>query len=653
MRKLVLTCLASGIFITSGLAQTLFTYGNNAVSKEEFLRVYQKNSLNKTPDYSEAALKDYLNLYSLFRMKVTEAENEKLDTLTSVQRELDNYRKQLARNYLTDEQVTNRLIREAYDRMKQDVRVAHILIMCRPGSDTAAAYHKIDSIYHLLQTNKADFATLASEYSDDKESKIHGGDIGYVTALQTVYPFENAMYNTPVGKISAPFRTQFGYHIVKVLDKRPDQGEVQVAQILVEAPKSRGAEGVEAARKRADSVEAQLKAGASFESLVKKYSDDKFTVNNDGVMTPFTVGRVAPAVESAAFALKEPGDYSKPVQTDYGFHILKLISKTPLKPYDTLQSQIKRKVENDYRAQLAHEIFFDKVKQRNNFKEYPENFKAMATKFDKIPDTGKNANSFTPAEFSNMQAPLFSLAGKNYTQYDFANFAASVTRGRFMGPKNAIVNDLYKLYVNNTLNDFEEHKLVEENADFKNLMEEYKDGILLFELMDRNVWGKASKDTVGLQAFYEANKSKYMWEPGFKGVVYKFKDEAAMKEGVKMLNKKSTTDEDLSKHINNENAPDAVTIQHGRYEFSRYTDVPRKDIVKGKLAQGPKAADGTYTVIKVEEVYNDSTPKTLDEARGYVVAEYQDYLEKKWNEEMRKKYAMTLDTAVFNSMAKK
>ncbi|MBS1690376.1 MAG: peptidylprolyl isomerase, partial [Bacteroidetes bacterium] len=212
--------------------------------------------------------------------------------------------------------------------MKQDVRVAHILIMCRPGADTAAAYHKIDSIYHLLQTNKADFATLASQYSDDKESKIHGGDIGYVTALQTVYPFENAMYNTSVGKISAPFRTQFGYHIVKVLDKHADQGEVQVAQILVEAPKSRGAEGIEAARKRVDSVEAQLKAGVSFESLVKKYSDDKFTVNNDGVMAPFTVGRVAPAVESAAFALKEPGDYSKPVQTDYGFHILKLISKT-------------------------------------------------------------------------------------------------------------------------------------------------------------------------------------------------------------------------------------------------------------------------------------------------------------------------------------
>lgn len=653
MRKLVLTCLASGIFITSGFAQTLFTYGNNAVSKDEFLRVYKKNSLSKTPDYSEAALKDYLNLYSLFRMKVTEAEAEKLDTLTSVQRELDNYRKQLARNYLTDEQVSNRLIKEAYDRMKQDVRVAHILVMCRPGTDTAAAYHKIDSLYQVLLKGKADFAKLASEYSDDRESKIHGGDIGYVTALQTVYPFENAMYNTPVGKISAPFRTQFGYHIVKVLDKRPDQGEVQVAQILVEVSKSKGAAGLEASRKRADSVEAQLKAGVPFETLVKKYSDDKFTVNNDGLMPPFTVGKLTPAIESAAFALKSPGDYSQPIQTDYGFHILKLISKTPLKPFDSMQPQIKRKVENDYRAQVARDIFFDKIKQKNNFKEYPENYDAVVARFNRIPDTGKNANSFTPADFSNMRAPLFSLAGKDYTQYDFAIFAASITRGRFMGPKQAIVSDLYRLYVSNTLNDFEEHRLVEENADFRNLMEEYKDGILLFELMDRNVWGKASKDSVGLQAFYEANKSKYMWEPGFKGVIYKFKNEAAMKEGVKLLNKKNTTDEDLTKKVNNEANPDAVTIQRGRYEFSRYTDVPRKDIIKGKLTPAVKAADGTYTVIKVEEVNNEPTQKSLDEARGYVVAEYQDYLEKKWNEEMRKKYAMSLDTAVFNSMAKK
>jgi len=653
MRKLVLTCLASGAFIASGFAQTLFTYGNNAVSKDEFLRVYKKNSLNKAPDYSETALKDYLNLYSLFRMKVTEAEVEKLDTLTSVQRELDNYRRQLARNYLTDEQVTNRLVNEAYSRMKEDVHVAHILIMCRPGADTVAAYNKIDSIYRVIKTNKADFATMASLYSDDKDSKIHGGDIGYVTALQTVYPFENAMYTTPVGKVSAPFRSQFGYHIVKVFDKKPDAGEVQVAQILVEVSKSKGAAGVEESRKRIDSVEAQLKAGVPFETLVKKYSQDKFTVNNDGIMPAFTVGKVAPAVEAAAFALKSPGDYSKPIQTDYGFHILKLISKTPLKPFDSLQPQIKRKVENDYRAQVARDIFFEKIKQKNNFKEYPENFKAVAAKFEKLPDTGKNANSFTPEEFGNMNAPLFTLAGQNYTQHDFVNFAANITRGRIMGPKLAITNDLYKLYVNNTLNDFEEHRLVVENTDFRNLMEEYKDGILLFELMDRNVWGKASKDSVGLQAFYEANKTKYMWEPGFKGSIYKFKNEAAMKEGVKLLGKKSTTNEDLQKKINNENNPDAVTIQDGHYEFSHYTDVPRSSIVQGKPTAAVKNADGSYTVVKADEVYNEPTPKSLEEARGYVVAEYQDYLEKKWNDEMRKKYAMSLNTAVFNSMAKK
>src|ERR1043165_1285955 len=237
MRKLALTCLASGMLSFTGFTQTLFNYGGNSVSKEEFLRVYQKNSLNKQPDLSEPALREYLDLYSLFRMKVSEAEKQHLDTMGSIQNELNNYRKQLAKNYLTDEEVTNRMIREAYDRMKEEVHVAHILVMSPMGGDTAVAYKKIDSIYNQLSTKGADFTTMAKQFSEDRGSKENGGDVGYITALQTVYPFENMAYATPVGKISAPFRTHFGYHIVKVIDKRPSRGEVKVAHILINVSK--------------------------------------------------------------------------------------------------------------------------------------------------------------------------------------------------------------------------------------------------------------------------------------------------------------------------------------------------------------------------------------------------------------------------------
>lgn len=652
MRKLVLACLASGICAVSGYAQTLFTYGPHAVSKEDFLKVYKKNSINKKPDMSEGELKSYLDLYALFRMKVAEADKQHLDTVSSIDRELDNYRKQLAKNYLTDEQVTNKLIHEAYDRMKEDVHVEHILVSCTPGTDSTAPYRKIDSIYHVIESGKASFEDMAKEYSDDKGSKANGGDIGYFTALQTVYQFENAGYSTPVGKVSMPFRTQFGYHIVKVLDKRADRGQVQVAQIMIQVSKSQGEKSQIAAQKRADSVEVMLKNGVPFDELAKKYSDDKFSVADGGVMKPFGTGKMVAPFENAAFALKKPGDISAPVVTDYGYHIIKLIAKIPLAPYDTLYPQLKHKVENDARAQTARDHFFAKIKEKNGFKEYPENVAEVINKLTATPDTGRNAKSFKAEDYKNMNKPVFTLAGKNYLQHDFVNFFEGLTRGKLNGPKNAVIRDGYNNYVNSVVNDFEEHKLVDENPEFKSLMEEYRDGIMLFELMDRNVWSKAAHDTEGLKAFYESHKSKYMWEPGFEGSVYKFKNKAALDTGMMLIEQNKVSDDSLVKDLNNQSNPDRVSIQRGRYEFSRFKDATQAELSANKKKVTPNS-NGGYTVVIAREVYNGPGQKTLEEARGYVVAEYQDYLEKQWNEKMRREYPLKVDEKVFKSMVKK
>ncbi len=653
MRKLILTCIAITSLVAHGKAQTLFQFGNNAVTKDEFLRVYKKNSMNKQPDMSEAALREYLDLYSLFRMKVNEARNQRIDTVPSVQYDLNNYRKQLSKNYLTDEKMNEKLIKEAYDRMKEEVHVAHILIynsQYAQSQDTVAAYKKIDSIYNAITKNKASFAEMASKYSDDVDSKVRGGDIGYFTSMQTVYPFENVAYTTPVGKVSAPFRTQFGYHIIKVIDKREATGQLEVAQIMVATPKSKGEEGIAAARKKIDSALTALKKGTRFEDAVKQYSEDKFSVNEGGVLKVFGVGDMTPEFEKAAYALKKPGDISEPVQTEYGIHIIKLIRKIPVKPFDSVKNAIKRRVDNDSRAMLAKIAFMERIKQQNGFKEYPANMEALLVRVNKIPDTGKNANAFTAADFKNMTQSLFTFDNKNYTQADLMAFAETLTRGRLMGVKNSVMKDIYTMFITNTINDFEERKLVSDNPEFKNLMDEYADGIMLFELMDRNVWSKASKDTVGLKKFYEANKTKYTWEPGFKGAIYTFKTEAKLEEGKKMLAKKDTKDQDLMKKLNTETMSDAVIIQRGHYEFSKFKDFPKEAIVKGKLTEVKKNDDGTYTVVKVDEVFNTDSPKSLDEARGYVVAEYQDYLEKTWNADMRKKYPLKVDEAVFKSM---
>ncbi|MBX2906833.1 MAG: peptidylprolyl isomerase [Taibaiella sp.] len=650
MRKLLLSCLAAGYFV-SGHAQALFTYGPNSVSKEEFLRVYKKNSINKKPDMSEKELRSYLELYELFRMKVAEAEKQQLDTLPSIDKELTNYRKQLAKNYLTDEQITNKLIHEAYDRMKENVKVAHILVTCPPGADTTAARKKIDSIYNVVNTKGATFEAMAAALSDDRGSKDKGGELGWITSLLYVYPFESAAYNTPKGKISSPFRSQFGYHIVKVLDRRADKGELKVAQILIQVRKSEGEEGVKRAKKRADSVMAKLKGGARFADMVAEYSDDKFTINDSGVMKPFTAGRMVPVFEDAAFGIKKVGDLAGPVQTDYGFHIIKLLEKSPLKPYDTLYPQLKKKVENDSRAQTAKDIYFDKIKSQNGFREYPENYTELYNKVQAIPDTGADAKLIKPADFDFMTKPMFVLAGKNYSQRDFVTFLYSLTRGRLNGPKNTIMKDAYSLWITNVVTDFQEHKLVEEHPDFKILMTEYRDGIMLFELMDRNVWSKASKDTVGLKEFYENHKSKYMWDAGFDGAVYKFKNKAAYDTGMIMIRQKKYTEEEIAKAINTSERPDAVSVQRGRYEFSRYKDATMADL-SGEGIKVIPGDNGAYTVVVAKQLYPNPGQKTLEEARGYVVAEYQDYLEKQWNEKMRKEYPVKVNEAVFMSMVK-
>ncbi len=652
MRKLVLTCIASGVGMMCGYAQTLFTYGPNSVSKDEFLRVYKKNSINKKPDMSDTALKSYLDLYALFRMKVAEADKQHLDTVASIDHELDSYRKQLAKNYLTDEQVTNKMIHEAYDRMKEDVHVAHILITCNPGSDTVAAFRKIDSIYHVIESKKADFEAMAKQFSDDKGSKDNGGDIGYFTALQTVYPFENMAYTTPVGKVSAPFRTQFGYHIIKVIDKKQDHGQVKVAQIKILVPKSKGAEGLAAGKARADSIETMLKNGASFEELVKQYSDDNFSKNEGGVMKTFGVGKYVLSFENAAFALKKPGDISEPVKTEEGYHIIKLIAKAPLPPYDTLYPSLKHKVENDSRAQTARDHFFARIKEKNGFKEYPENIAEISDKLLALPDSGKMGKSFRADNYKNMTKPVFTLANKNFTQADFVRFAEALTHGKLNGPRGAVVHDAYNMYVNNVVNDFEEHKLVEENPEFKNLMEEYRDGIMLFELMDRNVWSKAAKDSAGLKAFYETRKGKYTWETGFDGAVYKFKNKGTFDTGMMLLRGGNVTDEQMVKAINSQANPDGVTIQRGHYEFSRYKDATMAELQKDPI-KVLSSSNGNYSVVVAKQIFSTPTEKTLDEARGYVVAEYQDYLEKQWNEKMRHEYPVKVNDKVFATMVSK
>jgi peptidyl-prolyl cis-trans isomerase SurA len=639
--------VSSVLTVLSSQAQTLFTYGQNPVSKEEFLRVYQKNNAQKKPDFSSKSVNDYLDLYSLFKMKVKEAEVMQLDTNAAVKSELNNYKGQLARTYLSDKEVTKQLTREAYDRMKEDLHVAHILIAVRPNEDTVKAYKKIDSLYSLINSGRADFAEIAKQFSEDKGSGAKGGDIGFVTAMQVVYPFENAIYNTPVGSISKPFRTQFGYHIVKVIDRRPTRGQIQVAQIMIATPKSKGAEGVADAHKKMDEVLAALKSGQKFDKLASTYSDDKFSKDNGGVMDAFSVGKFTPEFENAAFALKKPGDISEPVETVYGLHLLKLIKKIPFQPFDSVQDNITRKVENDSRATVAKEAYMEKIKKQYGFKDYPENFSKIVAGLPPIEPKNK---TFKADSFKSYTAPMFELNGKKYTQYAFMTYAENITRGNLMGNRETSLKDLYKMYQNTTINDLQQSELEKNNADFRNLVQEYRDGILLFDLMDRNVWSKASKDTTGLNAYYNTNKAKYQWQPSFEGTVYQSASEVDLSR-IKALMDKGLNGTETMDSLSKEMPPVQASTQTGRFEFSHFA-IGKEYFNESKTSNTFRNEDGTYTLVYVDKLHAGVEQKSLDEARGFVVADYQDYLEKQWDADLRAKYPVKVEEKTMKSIVK-
>lgn len=654
--KTILAGLVLAGFSLTAHAQTLFTFGGKPVSKAEFLRIYQKNGVQNKTDFSEKALRDYLNLYSLFRMKVAEAEAQQLDTAAAAQGEIESYRRQLARSYITDPSTTEKLMAEAYERQKNVVEVAHILIPTPAGRDTLEAFRKADSLYKVANKKGADFGALAKQYSFDRGSKDRGGNVGFISGLQTVYPFENVAYNTPVGKISKPFRTQFGYHIVKVLDRRPAQGEVEIAQIMALAPKSRGEEGAAAARRTIDSAIQDLKGGMAWEEAVKKYSQDRYSVENNGQLKPFGVGRTAPAFENAAFGLKNPGDISEPVQTEYGIHLLKLIRKIPLQPFDSMRAELRRKVENDARGQIAKDQYSQQVKARYNYKEFPENLAALIQQVSaRIPDTGKNAGKFSAADYAGQNQVLIQIGNSKFTAADLMRFAAQTTNGHLVGNKELSLRDIFQMYASSVLNDFQIQSLEKENAEFRNLMTEYRDGILLFDLMDRNVWSKAGKDSAGLAAFYESHKDRYRWEDGFEGTVYRFKDRATAEAARKLMQNgiDSVKEKAMLAKINTDGAPPKVAVQQqGKFEWSRFTDFTRQQLMPGKPSAVKANADSTFEVVYVKRLIAAGEPKTLAEARGFVVAEYQDYLEKTWNETLRKKYPVVVEEKVFRSMVK-
>ena len=520
---------ATGPGRPAGPGPAVETLGSVAVPASEFAYVYRKNNGTAADYGTRPSVAEYLELYTNFRLKVLEAERRGLDTTQAFKRELEGYRQQLAQPYLTEKSVTDQLVHEAYDRMSQEVSAAHILVRVAPDAapaDTLAAYQKIVALRQQV-LGGADFGALARQQSEDPSAKENGGNLGYFTAMQMVYPFETAAYKTPVGQVSLPIRTRFGYHLIKVNDRRAAQGEIKVAHLMVRVNAHAPAADSLTAKKKIDELYARLRKGEAWDKLVAQFSEDAGSAANGGELPPFGTGRMIPSFEAVAFRLQKPGDIAPPVQTPYGWHIIKLLEKQPVPTFAAMEATLKSKVAKDSRSELNRAAFLKRIRREDQFQEIPAAKALVFARADTAlvkgrfryvaPAAPANPKKNKAAAADNLV--LFTIKQQPYYAKDFLQYVAQNQRPRPGAQPAFVMEQLYDQYADQRLTDFEKNSLDAKYEDYRMLAKEYRDGILLFQLMDEKVWSKAIEDTAGLKQFFAANQANYQWGPRARATV--------------------------------------------------------------------------------------------------------------------------------------
>ena len=620
----------------------LMTINNKPVLKSEFEYIYNKNNTNNSLD--KKTLEEYVDLFVNFKLKVEEATAKGIDTTKSFVTELSGYRSQLTKPYLTDAKVDEAVLLEAYKRMKEDVDVSHVLVRIPQSAtpaDTLKAWSTIQSI--LKRVQKEDFAKVAKEVSEDPSAAENSGHLGFISAFRTVYPFETVAYNTPIGTISKIVRSAFGYHIIKVHGRRGSQGEVTVAHIMKFTAKGDDKLN-KAAKFSIDSIYQCVKAGEDFGVLATKYSQDKGSSVHNGELPAFGTGRMVPEFETAAFALKNINDVSAPIESQYGWHIIKLINKKGIEAFETIKEDLERKVKRDERANFGQQAFVAKLRAEYNFKAIDTN----VAEFAKILTKGSLNDSIFKLEAAKLSKPLFSFGGKSYSQADFAKYLnANNTTQKSIG--SDIIDEKFNAYVEAEILAFEDLQLEKKYPEFRFLMNEYHDGILLFEVSNNEVWEKASKDTEGLKKYFSQHKSDYNWkEPHYKGSIYSCKDKATFKIAKSIVAKsnKDSVDKYLRTRLND--SIQYVKIDKGLYVKGENKIIDSK-IFKSKEVVSPSA---DYPFVFVNGKLLKNTPEDYSDVRGLVTADYQEFLEKEWIKALRAKYKVIVDQNILKSVKK-
>ena len=631
------------LFITLNLNSfsqaVLLEIENDKITLDEFSHIFNKNNDNEKID--KEYLDEYIELFINFKLKVKEAKNLGFDTVATFIDELNGYRKQLAKPYLRDDNFNDELFDEALDRIQFDINANHILININDENNDEAL-NKINDIRREIINGNISFEDAAVKYSDDKSAKENKGNLGYFTAFMMVYDFETAAYTTDINDISKPVKTKYGYHIIKVNERRKAVGERKVAHIMFKTGKNAKPDKINDAQNKINKTYDLLKNGDRFAEVAERFSEDRSTAVKGGVLPPFGVGKMVSEFESQAFKLNSPGDFSEPFRTDFGWHIVMLLEDFPVVLNDDLYLKVKTGIERDSRSKLSSEFMAKKLKDQYKLKVYKENFnslrRAAVKDVQKTTWDGKNA--------LDLDNPLFKIESMIFYQNDFTDYILKNQKN------NNNFDNLYLDFLDKSLFVYEESQLENKYPDFKVLLNEYREGILLFDLTNKNVWKKAVEDSLGLIKYFSDNSDSYQWEKRLSASIYTCIDLSTAKKVKSLLyklNRGSIENSAILEKINKD-SPLNLSIESNNFLSGENKYVDMIDWKKG-ISKDIVTDDGSYVIINVNEVLPAGN-MTLNAVKGKVISDYQKFLDDQWILYLRDKYKYSVNKDLLYTLIK-
>jgi peptidyl-prolyl cis-trans isomerase SurA len=647
--KISLPIILSFILMVQGLAQNLndkvlLSVEGRNVPAGEFIRMYNKS-------YDPGSAKDldtYLEQFVVFRLKVADAIREGYDTTKAFKAELQGYRNQLAQNYLTDTEAKEKLLKQAYQRSLTEINGWHILINCPPETspgDTLKAWKKARDIRERIILGEP-FEQVARSASDDPSVKINGGNLGYFTVFQMIMPFEDAAYKLKKGEVSEPVRTPYGYHIIAVTGQRPSEGKIKVAHIMKTVPPGAPEQDAKKAEDEIKDIYDQLVKGASFIDLAAKYSDHKESASNGGELNWFGAGEILSDFAEAAFSLTKNGDYTKPVRTLYGWHIIKRIDKKAPGTFEESRSYLESKISESYLNSISKKAFIEKLKKEYKYRINNAALNWFINNTDTLVIQGK-------AKYTRKGMPsgaIYTFADQQLTTRDFATYIEK--RGSMIVTKDSAVfiSRSIETRLSDQMMTYENSILEKKYPEFRYLMNEFHDGILLFEISGKKVWNKAQEDSIGLKKFYDDNKNKFLTKEGFTGKIYTLKKSDGIKSLVNTYRRYSKyPDCDkrmVNKYISKKDT--LLTIKEGTWFKG---DNKALDGIDRSKLQQETIINGFPSLVIVNK-FIDAVPLQFSEVQGEMITNYQQYLEDNWVKQLKLKYTVKIENGVLEEIRK-